>query len=78
MSVEYLVVVEKTPTGFSAFVPDLPGCVAAAPSRTEIEEQIRSAVEFHVEGLRTEGLPVPYAVSEAITAEVSEDGPTYG
>ncbi|TVR04699.1 MAG: type II toxin-antitoxin system HicB family antitoxin [Spirochaetaceae bacterium] len=75
---EYLVVVEKTPTGFSAFVPDLPGCVATAPSRTEIEEQIRSAVEFHVEGLRTDGLPVPFAVSEAITAEVSEDGPTYG
>jgi predicted RNase H-like HicB family nuclease len=56
---QYLVVVEKGPTSFGAYVPDLPGCVAAAESRDEVLSLIREAVEFHIEGLREDGQPIP-------------------
>ena len=53
---EYLVVIERGPTSFGAYVPDLPGCVAVGESRAEVEALIREAIEFHLEGLREEGL----------------------
>lgn len=56
---KYLVVVEPTDTGFSAYSPDLPGCVARGSSRDEVEKKMRSAIEFHLEGMREEGLAVP-------------------
>jgi predicted RNase H-like HicB family nuclease len=61
----YLIVVEETTTGFSAYSPDLPGCVATAPTRHEVEREMASAVSFHLDGLRAEGLelPVPHATS---------------
>lgn len=59
MSKRYLVVVEQTGTGFSAHSPDLPGCIASGDSQEEVEQNIRDAIEFHVEGLRAEGEPVP-------------------
>ena len=55
----YLVIVEKGPSSFGAYVPDLPGCVAAADSRDEVLELIREAIEFHIEGLKEDGLVVP-------------------
>jgi predicted RNase H-like HicB family nuclease len=55
----YLVVVEEGPTSFGAYVPDLPGCVAAAESRKEALALIREAIEFHIEGLKKSGQPVP-------------------
>ena len=55
----YAVVVEKGPTSFGAFVPDLPGCVAAGETREETMELIREAIEFHIEGLRADGEEVP-------------------
>ena len=56
---QYTVIVEKGPTSWGAYVPDLPGCVAAGASREEALRLIRDAVEFHVEGLLQQGEPVP-------------------
>ena len=56
---KYLVVVEQTETGFSAFSPDLPGCVATGSTRESVETEIAGAIAFHIEGLRAEGLDVP-------------------
>jgi predicted RNase H-like HicB family nuclease len=55
----YLVVIEKSATSFGAYVPDLPGCVAAGETRDEALKLIREAIEFHIEGLKQEGQPVP-------------------
>jgi predicted RNase H-like HicB family nuclease len=55
----YLVVVEKGPTSYGAYVPDLPGCVAAGATRDEVLALIREAIEFHIEGLKSNGQPVP-------------------
>ena len=55
----YLIVIEETETGFSAYSPDLPGCAATGASRAEVEENMREAISFHLDGLREEGQPVP-------------------
>ncbi|MDY6782137.1 MAG: type II toxin-antitoxin system HicB family antitoxin [Cyanobacteriota bacterium] len=55
----YAVVIEKALHNYSAYVPDLPGCVATGMTLPEIEQQIEEAIAFHLEGLRAEGLPVP-------------------
>lgn len=57
--VKYLIVIEPTPTGFSAYPPDLPGCVSTGVTRDECEANMREAIEFHIDGLRQEGEPVP-------------------
>jgi len=56
---KYLVIVEETSTGYSAYSPDLPGCGTTGSTREEVEKNIREAIEFHIEGLRQEGNPVP-------------------
>ena len=56
---EFLIVVEKTETGYSAYSPDLPGCVSTGHSQQEIEASMREAIQLHVEGLREEGYDVP-------------------
>lgn len=66
---EYLVVVEKGPSSYGAYVPDLPGCVAAAESKDEVLALIKEAIEFHLEGLKEDGQPIP---SPASTSEVVE------
>ena len=55
----YLIVVEPTNTGFSAYSPDLPGCVATGRTREEVEREMREAIEFHIEGMREDGYDVP-------------------
>ena len=55
---------------WSAYVPDLPGCVSGGETRAECEDMIREAIELHVEGLREEGLPVPQPSSEAGMVEI--------
>jgi predicted RNase H-like HicB family nuclease len=55
----YLVVVEQGPSSFGAYVPDLPGCVAAGETRDEVLALIREAIEFHIEGLKQDGQPIP-------------------
>jgi len=67
----YLVVVEQGPTSFGAYVPDLPGCVAAGETREEALELIREAIEFHIEGLRQEGQPVPAPSSTSAVVDVA-------
>lgn len=64
---KYLVIFEKAETGYGAYVPDLPGCVATAPTRDEVERLIYEGIQFHIEGLKSEGLPIPLASSEAET-----------
>lgn len=66
----YLVVIEQTSTGLSAYSPDLPGCVATGATREEVEKEMREAIEFHLEGLRLEGETIPAPRSEAIYCEV--------
>lgn len=60
---KYLIVAEKTETGYSAFSPDLPGCVATGRTRAELETSMREAVLFHLDGLREdhEAIPAPHS-----------------
>ena len=67
----YLVIIEKTATGFSAYSPDLPGCVATGNSRNKVEKEMHDAVEFHLEGLRLAGEEVPEPQSQASYCEVA-------
>ena len=55
----YLIVIEQTKTGFSAYSPDLDGCIASGETREEVERRMREAIEFHLEGLKEEGYPIP-------------------
>ena len=55
----YAVVIEKADGNYSAYVPDLPGCVATGDTPKEAEEEIREAIRFHIEGLKEDGLPAP-------------------
>lgn len=57
--VKLLIVVEKTSTGYSAYSPDLLGCVATGATREEVEREMRDAIDFHLEGMRAEGEAVP-------------------
>ena len=59
----YVVVIEKGKTSYGVYVPDLPGCVAVGETREEAERLIREAVQFHLDGLREEGLPIPEPTS---------------
>lgn len=56
---KYAVVIEKGPKSFGAHVPDLPGCVAVGTTRKEVMRLIKEAISFHLEGLRTDGVPIP-------------------
>jgi len=66
----YMVVVERGQTSWGAHVPDLPGCVAVGETREEVLQLIREAIEFHIDGLRQDGLPVPTPSSEGEFVEV--------
>ena len=56
---DYRVVIEKSPNNYAAYVPDLPGCVAVGDSRREVTRNIREAIEFHLDGMREDGVPIP-------------------
>lgn len=66
----YLVVIEKGPTSYGAHVPDLPGCIAAGDTKEEVLTLIREAIEFHLEGLKQDGQPVPAPASTSELVEV--------
>lgn len=70
MPMQYLVVVEKSEHGFGAYVPDLPGCVAAAETHEEVISLIQEAIEFHIEGLKRSGDPVPKPRSQSELVDV--------
>jgi predicted RNase H-like HicB family nuclease len=61
----YAIVIEKAGTNYSAYVPDLPGCIAAGDSIAAVEKEIRDAIRFHIDGLKEDGVPVPQATSIA-------------
>jgi predicted RNase H-like HicB family nuclease len=67
---QYLVVFEKGPTSFGAHVPDLPGCIAVGKSKAEVLKLIQEAIEFHIEGLKLEGQPIPLPASTSELVEV--------
>ena len=67
---KYAVVIEKARNNYSAYVPDLPGCVATGKTRTEVARQIREAIAFHLEGLREDGTPIPEAETSMEVVEV--------
>jgi len=68
---QYTVIIEKGPTSYGASVPDLPGCVAVAETRKEVEELIKGAIEMHLEGVREDGLPIPEPTSTAVVVDVA-------
>jgi len=67
---KYLVVIEEGESGFGAYVPDLPGCIAAAASREEVTQLIHEAIRFHLDGLAEDGLPIPLPHSSSEVVEV--------
>ena len=68
---KYLMVIEPTETGFSAYSPDLPGCVSTGAIREEVEQNMQEAIELHLEGLREEGYPVPEPSTSSAYVEVT-------
>jgi predicted RNase H-like HicB family nuclease len=68
---KYLIIIEKTETGFSAYSPDLLGCVSTGATRPEVEANMREAIEFHLEGMQEEGYPIPKPSSESAYLEVA-------
>jgi predicted RNase H-like HicB family nuclease len=67
----YAIVIEKAENNFSAYVPDLPGCVATGSTIEEVESQIREAIEFHLDGLREDGAPIPYPASKVDYVDIA-------
>ncbi|MEA2937026.1 MAG: hypothetical protein QOC56_530 [Alphaproteobacteria bacterium] len=61
----FAIVIEQADGNYSAYVPDLPGCVATGDTVADVEREIRDAIRFHIEGLREDGLPVPRPTSIA-------------
>lgn len=68
---KYLVIIEPTATGFSAYPPDLPGCVTTGRSQAEVEANMREAIALHLDGLETDGHPVPPPRTMATYVEVA-------
>jgi predicted RNase H-like HicB family nuclease len=66
----YAIVIEKAGSNYSAYVPDLPGCIATGPSVDAVENEIRAAIRFHIDGLKADGLPIPApsAIAEYVEA----------
>lgn len=73
---EYAVVIEKGPASYGAYVPDLPGCVAAAGTEAEVTRFIREAIIFHLEGMRLNGEEIPEPTSRILYVEVASTAAT--
>jgi len=68
---KYAIVIERAGKNYSAYVPDLPGCVATGATREEVAAQIREAVEFHLEGMREDGEAIPEPSSQVDYIDVA-------
>jgi len=68
---KYLIVIEPTSTGYSSYSPDLPGCVSTGSTREECETNMHEAIEFHLDGLREEGEPLPQPMTTAAFVEIA-------
>lgn len=71
---EYAVVIEPSETGFSAYVPDVPGCVAVGETKGAVLASIREALQNHFKELRADGEPIPQPTSRGVYVEVAEPG----
>ena len=69
-TMKYVVLIERDGKAIGASVPDLPGCYAVGKTAAEVEKRIRGAIEFHIEGLRLAGLPVPEPTTTALEVAV--------
>ena len=67
---KYMVVIEQSETGYGAYVPDLPGCIAAAETREEVTTLIQEAIEFHIEGLIETGQQIPHPQSDSMFVDI--------
>ena len=67
---KYLVIVEAGPTSYGAHVPDLPGCIAVGETKEEVLSLIRESIEFHLEGLKQDGLSIPQPISTSEVVEI--------
>ena len=68
---KYLIVIEKTETGFSAYSPDLPGCVSTGSTRPDVEANMKEAIEFHLDGMREEGYAIPSPSAKSTYLQVA-------
>jgi predicted RNase H-like HicB family nuclease len=68
---KYLIIIEKTDTGYSAYSPDLLGCISTGVTFEEVQQNMHEAIEFHLDGLRAEGFPIPQPSSASAFVEVS-------
>lgn len=68
---KYLIILERTGTGYSAYSPDVPGCMATGGTRAETEQNMQEAIQFHLEGLALEGYPLPEPTSDSAFVEVA-------
>jgi len=69
----YAVVIEKAESNYSAYVPDLPGCIATGTTVAEVEAQIREAIEFHLEGMREDGTAIPPSSSRVEYVDIAAE-----
>lgn len=67
----YLVILERIETDFSAYSPDLPGCVSTGTTREETEQNMREAIEFHIEGMKLEGLDIPQPTTSSVYVDIA-------
>jgi predicted RNase H-like HicB family nuclease len=67
---KYLIVIEQTATGCSAYSPDVPGCIATASMRDEVEQEMKDAIAFHLDGLKAEGQAIPQPSTSASYVEI--------
>ena len=76
---KYLIVIEKTKTGFSAYSPDIAGCIATGKTKKDVEQNMYDAIQFHLDGLKEEGLQLPQnnTESEMLVFAVAEPKATY-
>ncbi|MGB0560576.1 MAG: type II toxin-antitoxin system HicB family antitoxin [Spirulinaceae cyanobacterium] len=68
---QYLIVIEQTETGYSAYSPDLPGCVSTGETREDTEQNMCEAISFHLDGLKLEGLAIPQPTTSSAYVEVT-------
>ncbi len=68
---KYLIIIEKSETGYSAYSPDLPGCVSTGSTTEETEANMREAIEFHIDGLKEEGYDIPEPSSRSSYVEIA-------
>jgi predicted RNase H-like HicB family nuclease len=69
-AMKYLIVIEHTATGYSAYSPDLPGCIATGSTREEVEREMKGAIAFHLDGLKAEGMVIPQPSSFSSYVEI--------